>query len=127
MVVGGGVLVAVRVGVGVVVVVSVGASYAPISQIAVPFPSPSTGRATPRWSRLFTGGAAHTLLSPASIAGLPGSRAWVWVGPPLFARGASSGSAPPEKPHELSSTRLWPWSTTVAPTAVAQSPPAGLF
>ena len=29
---------------------------------------------------------------PASIAGLPGSSAWVWVGPPLSESGASSGS-----------------------------------
>ena len=29
--------------------------------------------------------------SPASIAGLPASRAWVWVGPPLLASGPSWG------------------------------------
>ena len=33
--------------------------------------------------------------SPISIAGLPGSRAWVWVGPPLSANGPSSGLITP--------------------------------
>src|SRR6266511_2762905 len=46
-----------------------------------------TGRITPRW---YVGG--HCALSPASIAGLPGSKPMVRVGPPLSARGPSFGS-----------------------------------
>src|SRR5919202_2621273 len=61
-------------------------SRAPMSQTAVPSPLPSTGRLAPRWSVLSTGLAAQTLLSPASMAGLLASRAWVRVGPPLSAR-----------------------------------------
>src|SRR5438034_5935400 len=54
--------------------------------------APIPGRTNPRWSRLFTGGAAQTVSSPALIAGLPDSSAMVCVGPPLFASaGASSG------------------------------------
>src|SRR5215471_3308174 len=56
-------------------------SYAPTSQ-AVPGTS---GRVKPRWSTF-----GHASLSPASIAGLPASRAWVWVGPPLNARSSPS-------------------------------------
>ena len=41
------------------------------------------------------GSTARALL-PASMAGLPGKRAMVWVGPPLFcSRGPSPGSATP--------------------------------
>src|SRR5436309_9770892 len=43
------------------------------------------GRTNPRWSRLFTGGAAQTVASPLLIAGLPASSAMVCVGPPLLA------------------------------------------
>ena len=43
-------------------------SNAPISQL-VPF-----GRVAPRWSRLLTGRAEHTVGFPASIAGDPDSR-----------------------------------------------------
>src|SRR3954464_6444234 len=71
-------------------------SNAPISHTATPLPSPSMGRGkpAPRWSivsgapRLFTQPAG----SPASMAGLPGSRARVCVGPPLFARGPRLGA-----------------------------------
>src|SRR5438445_141357 len=45
--------------------------------------APTPGRPNPRWSRLFTGGAAQTVSSPALIAGLPASSAMVCVGPPL--------------------------------------------
>ena len=55
-------------------------SYAPIS-LAAPW-----GRPTPRWSVF---GAAAS--SPASMAGLPDSRAWVSVGPPLSCNGLEAG------------------------------------
>src|SRR5439155_21469419 len=89
-------------------VVPAGASNAPISQTAIPSPSPSTGRATPRWSV-----AGQAALSPASIAGLPGSRACVLVGPPLSANGPSSGSVSVMSPpalngQVLSLLILWP-------------------
>src|SRR5262249_57976495 len=58
----------------VIVVVAGTNSNAPISQ-----PAPC-GRAMPRWSVVMFG--SHR---PALIAGLPGSRAMVWVGPPLSA------------------------------------------
>src|SRR3972149_5707597 len=72
------------------------------------------GRATPRWS--VAGGGQSEL--PASMAGLPARRAWVWVGPPLFARGPSMGSVllrwpVPEKPQVLALSRLWPLDVTV--------------
>jgi len=50
----------------------------PISQF-VPW-----GRAMPRWSV-----AGQATLSPASMAGLPGSSAWVKVGPALSCKGSS--------------------------------------
>ena len=46
---------------------------------------------TPRWSVVTPGGMAARL--PALKAGLPGSRRWVFVGPPLSSRGPSFGSA----------------------------------
>ena len=60
-----------------------------MSTIATPSPLPSflRGKPAPRWS---VGGTLA--LSPASMAGLPASRAWVLVGPPLFASGPSFGS-----------------------------------
>src|SRR3972149_2670268 len=98
-------------------------SYAPISQVAVLSPSPSTGRANPRWS--VAGGGQSGL--PASMAGLPGRRAWVWVEPPLSASGPSSGAIPGRSPaavrlHVLSLSRLWP-----ADVVLAQFPPEGLL
>src|SRR5262245_19136473 len=48
-----------------------------------------TGRAMPRWSV-----AGAPAFEPALRAGLPGSKACVGVGPPLSARGPSSGSRP---------------------------------
>lgn len=58
-----------------------------MSQTAVPSPLPSWGREMPRWSL-----AGQPVLSPASMAGLPESRAWVRVGPPLAWRGPRRGS-----------------------------------
>ena len=51
-------------------------SNAPLSQPA------SCGRATPRWSPL----TAHWAAGMRSIAGLPGTSAWVLVDPLLWAR-----------------------------------------
>ncbi len=94
VIVGVGVRVAVGVRVGVNVGVNVGVgvptelnSYAPIEQCVAPAP----GRTKPRWSRPLTGGASQMLLSPASIAALPGCSAIVCVGPPLSASAASLG------------------------------------
>src|SRR5664280_3507523 len=60
--------------------VSAQASYAPMSlpspPAALTTPALSTGRGNPRWS------VASPPLWPASIAGLPGNKAWVRVGPP---------------------------------------------
>src|SRR3989304_3371224 len=58
-----------------------------MSQTAWPSALPSTGRGWPRWSE-----EGQPVLVPASMAGLPESRAWVWVGPLLLARGPSLGS-----------------------------------
>ena len=62
-------------------------SYAPMSQIVVPSPLPSAGRARPRWS---TSGQMEAL--PASMAGLVLAIACVGAGPPLSASGPSCGS-----------------------------------
>src|SRR3989442_15506636 len=59
-----------------------------MEQLLAPIP----GRKNPRWSRLFTGGAAQTVSSPALIAGLIDSSAMVCVGPPLLASPAGSSS-----------------------------------
>ena len=64
-----------------------------MSQVAVPLPSPSTGRGAPRWSV-----AGQAALSPASMAGLPASSAWVQVPPPLSASAPSLGSWPVMSP-----------------------------
>jgi len=48
------------------------------------------GNPVPRWSN--SAGLKTMLGLPALIAGLLASRAWVSVGPPLSARGPSSGS-----------------------------------
>jgi len=48
-----------------------------LSQAATASPSPSWGLVTPRWSMAGHGGA-----SAVSMAGLPGSSGWVFVGPP---------------------------------------------
>ena len=61
-------------------------------------PLKTRAKPDPRWSSirawLFAGLMARALL-PASIAGLPGKSAMVWVGPPLLASGPSPGSATP--------------------------------
>src|SRR5439155_18760473 len=89
-------------------------SYAPISQVAIPSPLPSSGRGKPRWS--VAGGGQSS--PPASIAGLPGNSAWVGVGPPLSCSGPSCGSmltrSPvPVNPQELPLSRLCPWDVKV--------------
>src|SRR5439155_5385044 len=94
------------------------ASCAPMSQAG------TCGRVTPRWSV-----AGHPTSSPASIAGLPGSRARVKVGPPLSRRTPSCGSVAlrspgPERPHVPSLSRLWPSEVT---SVLPQSPPAVLL
>src|SRR5262245_35209109 len=53
-----------------------------MSHLATRSPLPSTGRPKPRWS-VFGGGQPEAM---ASMAGLPLTRAWVLVGPPLLAR-----------------------------------------
>src|SRR5262245_58830715 len=50
--------------------------------------TPLTMRGRPRWSV----GPGEAALSAASMAGLPGRRAWVGVGPPLSWSGPSLGS-----------------------------------
>ena len=65
-------------------------SKAPMSTV----PSKMRMKPSPRWSsssgRLSAskGGRLAKVLLPASMAGLPGTRAWVAVGPPLSARAA---------------------------------------
>ena len=95
--------VAVAVGVGLAerVLVAVGGgselnSYAPMSQMAVPLASPFTGRTKPRWSvvKVAPKPSVQPPGLPASIAGLPFSSAWVWVGPPLSCRAPSSALTP---------------------------------
>src|SRR5262245_34260347 len=78
-------------------------SSAPRSQLA------PTGRVTPRWSTLPTGAAAQVDASPASMAGEPGSRAIVWVDPPLSPRVSSCGSPliAPAAEQVPTSTRLF--------------------
>ena len=80
-----GVDVGLPVGVGVGVPVELCTSNEPLSI------RPFTTRLNPgpRWSK--KGGGAK-FGSPASIAGLPGNKAWVNVGPPLSCKGPSSGS-----------------------------------
>lgn len=90
---GVGVAVGVRVGVAVAVAVDVGGaagwnSNAPTSHsLADGPPRPLALRGSPRWSTPLTGAAVQLLLGARSMAGLPGGRACVSVGPPLSARG----------------------------------------
>ena len=60
-----------------------------MSHRAVPSLLPSTFRGKPRWSVCKSAPELswQPLGLPASIAGLPATRARVWVGPPLFFRG----------------------------------------
>ena len=82
-------------------------SKAPISH-----PEP-IGLGIPRWSV-----AGQATLSPASRAGLPRSKPFVGVGPPLSAKGPSKGSVLLRLVGEVnfalaSEQRLWPPSTIV--------------
>ena len=84
------------------------------------------GRGTPRWSVV-----TPATATPASMAGLPGSRAWVRVGPPLSASGPSSGSVlirsvGSRATAGASEKRLWPSETNEAPDSRTRLPPAGL-
>ena len=84
------------------------------------------GREMPRWSVVTPGTA-----TPASMAGLPGSRAWVKVGPPLSASGPSSGSVLTRSVGSratpgVSEKRLWPSETNAVPASLTRLPPAGL-
>ena len=83
--VGAGVDVGLAVGVGVGVPVELCTSKEPLSI------RPFTTRLNPgpRWSKK---GGGVKFGSPASIAGLPGNKAWVNVGPPLSCKGPSSGA-----------------------------------
>ena len=80
-----GVDVGLAVGVGVGVPVELCTSNEPLSI------RPFTTRLNPgpRWSKK---GGGLKFGSPASIAGLPGNKAWVNVGPPLSCKGPRSGS-----------------------------------
>ena len=55
------------------------------------------------------------------MAGLPGNKAWVNVGPPLSCKGPSIGSVltwsagPFKKPPPASLQTLYPWEVTVPP------------
>jgi hypothetical protein len=57
-----------------------------MSQRTVPFPSPSRGLVTPRWSV-----AGQFVFDPRSMAGLPESSACVLVDPPLLSSGPRRG------------------------------------
>src|SRR6266478_2372477 len=92
---------AVAVGVGVVVAVGVGVVVGVAVGVGVGRGSCTSNEPTsmrsfttrskpgPRWSKK---GGGVKFGSPASIAGLPGNRACVKVGPPLSCKGPSSGS-----------------------------------
>ncbi len=98
-----GVVVGVAVAVGVVVgvAVAVGVDVGLAVGVGVPVElctsneplsiRPFTTRLNPgpRWSKK---GGGLKFGSPASIAGLPGNKAWVNVGPPLSCKGPSSGA-----------------------------------
>src|SRR5687768_752003 len=73
------------------------------------------------------GRAAQAASSPASMAGLPGSSAWVCVGPPLSVSGPRRGSGPALNPQVPSSTMLLPLSVTAFPASMKQSLPDGLL
>ncbi len=108
-----GVLVSVAVSVAVGLFVTVGVagptellSYAPTSHVV----SAPEMRTNPRWSRLFTGAAVHTVVSPAPMATLLPPSAIVCVGPPLLAsacRAICPLVAWVALPQVLSSARLW--------------------
>ena len=87
-----GVAVAVGVGVAVAVAVGVGVGVG----VGCTSNDPTSMRPLntrtnpgPRWSKK---GGGVKLGSPMSMAGLPGNKAWVNVGPPLFCKGPNIGS-----------------------------------
>src|SRR3979411_1162681 len=83
---GGPGIVAISMQIGGVLSLDAARSYAPRSQRA------PWGRLTPRWSVAMSGPQLATPEGTRSMAGDPASRAIVWVGPPLLARGPSFGS-----------------------------------
>src|SRR5262245_46484774 len=92
------------------VLVPVVNSYAPMSQR----PPLGCGRGVPRWS---TDGGGQLML-PASMAGLPGKRASVIVGPQLSCSGPSIGSVSVRslgstRPQLFPLSRLWSSATMV--------------
>src|SRR5262249_9349675 len=84
----------------------------------------------PRWSETGRGGKFG---SPAAMAGLPGNKAWVKVGPPLFCKGPNIGSVliwsprPFRKPLPLSLQTLYPCEVTVPPLLKMLTPEAPAF
>ena len=81
------------------VVTTTWSSNAPMSTVLF------TTRVKPRWSvvtgRPVDGSVGTRVLKPLSMAGLPGKRAMVGVGPPLSASGPSLGSKPTRLPSML--------------------------
>lgn len=117
VIVGVGVSVADAVGVGVRVATTGPSSNEPMSHVAVPSPSPSTGRCPPRWSV-----EGQPVLFPVSTAGLELSRACVLVLPPLSARGSSLGSmGAPEVPTRSSWSIEKPLHPEPSPTRLLPS------
>src|SRR5262245_45020210 len=96
-----------------------------MSHAATPSLFPSTGLGKHRWSVLGTPGSPK-VQRPASIAGLPGSNAWVCVGPPLFCSGPSLGSAtvspPPATVQSTLPIKLLPVDVIVPPHSVPKFP-----
>ena len=83
-----GVIVAVAVGVAVAVAVGVGVGCTSNDPTSMR-PLNTRTNPGPRWSK--KGGGVKSG-SPVSMAGLPGNKAWVNVGPPLFCKGPNIGS-----------------------------------
>ena len=113
-----GVVVGVGVTVGVAVgVLTVACSNAPMSQRALPLPSPSKGRTVPSWS--VAAQAAPPLPGadgfPASMAGLLVSRGWTQVAPIAWAppKIGSRGDATVPVTSPVAATQLQP---SAAPT-----------
>ena len=110
----------VGVDVAVAVAVGVGVSEGPCTSKEPTSMRPFTTRSKPepRWSN---NGGGVKFGSPASIAGLPGSNAWVKVGPPLSCNGPSIGlvkswsPGPIKKPPASSLLILYPSDVTVPP------------
>src|SRR5262245_48593778 len=58
----------------------------------------------------------ETQLSPALMAGLPSSSAWVFVGPPLFANGPITGLRGEEQEPARSPVVAWKTVLQIRPT-----------